>query len=36
MLIPRIRPNQFKDEPDQVCRILNLLIDSVNALQNKK
>ena len=36
MLIPRIMPGQIKNEPDEVARTLNMLIDAVNALQNKK
>ena len=35
MLIPRIRPGQIKNEPDQVCRIINMLVDAVNDLQRK-
>lgn len=36
MLIPRIMPGQIKNEPDQVTKTLNALIDAVNALQNSK
>lgn len=36
MLIPRIMPNQLKEEPDQVTKTLNALIDTVNALQQQK
>lgn len=36
MLIPRIRPDQIKQQPDQVAAILNRVIDAVNALQSKK
>lgn len=38
MLIPHIRPEQFKNEPDQVARLLNLMVDELNrlSLQNKK
>ena len=36
MLIPRIMPDQIKNEPDQVCKTLNALIDIVNDLQRQR
>lgn len=36
MLIPRIRPEQIKQQPDQVAAILNQVVDAVNDLQRKK
>lgn len=36
MLIPRIRPEQFKQQPSQVAAILNQVIDAVNDLQRSK
>ena len=36
MLIPRIRPEQIKNEPDQVAKILNQVIDAVNSLKSIK
>lgn len=35
MLLARIRPDQLKNEPDQVCATLNKIIDWIN-LQQKK
>lgn len=35
MLIPRIRPEQIKQQPEQVATIINMLIDKINHLQNK-
>ena len=35
-LIPKIQPNQLKNEPDQVSAVLNQLIDTVNRLNNEK
>jgi len=35
MLIPRIRPDQIKQQPEQVATIINQLIDAVNRLQKK-
>ncbi len=36
MLIPRIMPGQIKNEPDQVTKTLNALIDAVNDLQRQR
>lgn len=35
MLIPHIRSEQLKSEPDQVCMQLNRVIDIVNELGRK-
>jgi len=35
MLIPRIRPGQIKNEPDQVTAILNQVIDYINSIKDK-
>lgn len=36
MLIPRITPQQLREQPDQTVDILNRLIDAVNDLQRSR
>lgn len=36
MLIPYIKPDMLKNQPDQTCKILNDLILAVNRLQKEK
>ena len=33
-LIPRITPVMLRDQPDQVCEIINEVIDKLNSLAN--
>lgn len=35
-LLPYIQPGQLKNQPDQVCNVLNRLIDIVNELQKNQ
>ena len=32
-LIPRVTPDQLRQQPDQFCRVINAIIDKLNALK---